>query len=67
MLGERAVLDRELASRLRATAGLRNLIAHQYGSLDTERLFEIARSQRGDLLAFCEQLARQAAAEDSQA
>lgn len=65
VLGDRGVLDRDLALRLRAAAGLRNLIAHHYGSLDMGRLFEIARSQRGDLLAFCEQLARKAAAEDA--
>jgi len=60
VLGERGVLDRELALRLRAAAGLRNLIAHQYGTLDFDRIFAIAASQRGDLLAFCEQLARSA-------
>ena len=63
-LGERGILDQELAERLRAAAGLRNLIAHQYGVLDFDRLFVIANSQRGDLLAFCEQLAQRAAEEE---
>ena len=67
MLGERGVLDRELAQRLRSAAGLRNLIAHQYGILDFDRIFAIATSQRGDLLDFFEQLARRAGAEDPQA
>ena len=67
VLGERGVLDRELAQRLRSAAGLRNLIAHQYGILDFDRIFAIATSQRGDLLDFCEQLARRAGAEDPQA
>ncbi len=66
MLGERGVLDQELALRLRAAAGLRNLIAHQYGILDLDRIFEMATSKRGDLLAFCEQLAQKAASEDAQ-
>lgn len=60
-LGERGVLDRQLAERLRSAAGLRNLIAHQYGVLDQDRIFAIATSQRSDLLAFCEQLANAAA------
>ena len=64
VLGERGVLDRELAARLRAAAGLRNLIAHQYGILDYDLLFVAATEQRGDLLAFCEQLAQLAADED---
>ena len=66
VLGKREVLDRELALRLRAAAGLRNLIAHQYGTLDFDRVFAMATSQRGDLLTFCEQLAQRAAAEDRQ-
>jgi uncharacterized protein YutE (UPF0331/DUF86 family) len=65
VLGERGVLELELALRLRAAAGLRNLIAHQYGTLDFDRIFVMATSQRGDLLAFCEQLAKMAATEDS--
>ena len=65
VLGERRVLDQELAARLRSAAGLRNLIAHQYGVLDLERLYEMASSRRGDLLEFCEQLAKQAGADES--
>ena len=63
VLGEHGVLDEKLALRLRSAAGLRNLIAHQYGVLDVDRIFEIATSQRGDLLAFCEQLSQVAEAE----
>lgn len=59
-LGERNVIEPDLASRLRAAAGLRNLIAHQYGEIDYERLFSIASDQRADLLAFCEELAGKA-------
>jgi uncharacterized protein YutE (UPF0331/DUF86 family) len=65
VLEERGVLDAALASNLRSAVGLRNLIAHQYGVLDLDRMFEIARSRRADLLAFCEQLARRAATEAS--
>ena len=63
VLGERGVLDQKLALRLRSAAGLRNLIAHQYGVIDVDRIFAMATSQRGDLLAFCTQLSQAADAE----
>jgi uncharacterized protein YutE (UPF0331/DUF86 family) len=61
VLGDRGVIDRELAQRLRAAAGLRNLIAHQYGVLNVDRVFAIASNELDDLLAFCQQLAQRAA------
>ncbi len=60
LLGDRKIIDPELAARLRAAAGLRNLIAHQYGVLNVDRVFVIASSDLDDLLAFCQQLARRA-------
>jgi len=60
VLGERNVIDRELARRLRAAAGLRNLIAHQYGVLNMARVFAMASRELDDLLAFCRQLAQSA-------
>jgi uncharacterized protein YutE (UPF0331/DUF86 family) len=59
-LGARGVLDPTLTGRLRAAAGLRNLIAHQYGVLDFRRVFAVAREDQADLLAFCQQLAARA-------
>jgi uncharacterized protein YutE (UPF0331/DUF86 family) len=56
-LAERGVIDADLAERLRAAAGLRNLIAHQYGVLDFHRLFGVAQNDTDDLLAFCAQIA----------
>jgi uncharacterized protein YutE (UPF0331/DUF86 family) len=61
VLGDRGVIDRELAQRLRAAAGLRNLIAQQYGVLNVDRVFAIASNELDDLLAFCQQLAQRAA------
>ncbi len=55
-LGTRGVIDTELADRLRAAAGLRNLVAHQYGVLDFRRVFTVAQHDVADLLAFCQQL-----------
>jgi uncharacterized protein YutE (UPF0331/DUF86 family) len=63
VLADHAVLERTLARRLSAAAGLRNLIAHQYGAVDYDRMFAIASNDLGDLLAFCQQLAQQAEAD----
>lgn len=56
-LAERGVIDAPLASRLRSAAGLRNLIAHQYGVIDFRRLYAIAGNDSDDLVAFCQALA----------
>lgn len=61
-LGERGVIGPELATRLASSAGLRNLLAHQYGAVDFRRVHEIASTRLGDLLDFCNELARRAAA-----
>lgn len=55
-LGAAGVIDDRLAGRLRAAAGLRNLVAHQYGVLDVNRVFQIARDDLDDLLTFCQQV-----------
>lgn len=59
-LGERGVIDVELAARLRAAAGLRNLIAHRYAAIDFRRVFAIASEDLPDLERFCQQLAERA-------
>jgi uncharacterized protein YutE (UPF0331/DUF86 family) len=59
-LADRHILEPELAQRLRAAAGLRNLIAHQYGTVDAGRIFELASNDLEDLLSFCRQLAEHA-------
>jgi uncharacterized protein YutE (UPF0331/DUF86 family) len=59
-LGERAVVSTELAGRLAAASGFRNLVAHRYGALDWTRVHAIASEQGDDLLAFCDELARRA-------
>jgi uncharacterized protein YutE (UPF0331/DUF86 family) len=59
-LAEHGVLDRNLAERLAVASGFRNLVAHRYGSLDANRIHEIASSDLDDLLTFCEVLARTA-------
>jgi uncharacterized protein YutE (UPF0331/DUF86 family) len=59
VLADHHILERELAQRLRAASGLRNLIAHQYGAVDIGRVFELASNDIEDLLSFCRQLAQQ--------
>jgi uncharacterized protein YutE (UPF0331/DUF86 family) len=59
-LGAHGIIDPALAERLRAAAGLRNLIAHQYGVIDFARVFAIAARDVDDLLAYCQELARRA-------
>ena len=56
-LAERGVIDAALGDRLRAAAGLRNLVAHQYGVLDFTRVHAVARVELDDLLTFCDNLA----------
>ena len=62
VLVERNVLDHDLAARMAAAAGLRNLIAHRYGALDWARIHDVASKHIGDLLRFCDVLAGAAAA-----
>ena len=61
ILADRGVLERDLATRLQAAAGLRNLIAHRYGAIDVDRIFAIATNQLDDLLSFCLHIAQRAA------
>jgi uncharacterized protein YutE (UPF0331/DUF86 family) len=46
------VLDDELATRLAAAAGFRNLVVHAYADLDLKRVHAIASADPADLRAF---------------
>ena len=59
-LAERGKVPRDLAERLAAAAGFRNLVAHQYGVLDPARVHAIASKELGDLLDFCALVSRAA-------
>lgn len=57
-LADHGVIARPLALRLVGAAGLRNLVAHQYGTMDWQRLHATASSPAlDDLEAFCAALA----------
>lgn len=55
-LADEHVITRDLAERLGLAAGLRNLIAHQYGDLDFDKVFSAASTDVDDLLDFCRAL-----------
>ena len=52
LLERAGLLDAALARRLMAAVGLRNRIAHQYGTVDLQRVFAIAQSDLGDAEAL---------------
>lgn len=52
ILGRAGMLWPELAQRLAASVGLRNRIAHQYGTLDLGLVFAAALDELPDLDAF---------------
>ena len=57
-LADHEIIARPLALRLVAAAGLRNLVAHQYGALEWKRIYGAAAStELDDLEAFCAALA----------
>ncbi|TAL07127.1 MAG: DUF86 domain-containing protein [Porticoccaceae bacterium] len=46
------VLDAELARRLRAMVGFRNVLVHQYTQLDPAILVDVVEHRGADLLVF---------------
>jgi uncharacterized protein YutE (UPF0331/DUF86 family) len=64
VLGNARLLDADLATRLEAWGGMRNVVAHQYGSLDLERVARALYDDIGDLDAFATAMARLALADE---
>jgi uncharacterized protein YutE (UPF0331/DUF86 family) len=56
-LAHHGVVSHDLAERLGAASGFRNLVAHRYGVLDWRRVHEIAATGLDDLLEFTGALA----------
>jgi uncharacterized protein YutE (UPF0331/DUF86 family) len=52
VLEERGMLDPQLTERMVKAVGLRNLIVHEYGAIDLNRLFATVRKDLDDLNAF---------------
>jgi uncharacterized protein YutE (UPF0331/DUF86 family) len=63
LMSEKGLIPGDLAQRLAAASGLRNLVAHQYAVIDWARIHEIAALHLEDLLQLCEELARRAEAD----
>jgi uncharacterized protein YutE (UPF0331/DUF86 family) len=51
-LEDKAVLNAELTEKMIKAVGLRNLIVHEYARIDVTRLFDIVRSDLGDLTDY---------------
>lgn len=64
-LADHGIVSRDLASRLSAACGMRNVIAHQYGTVDWVRVHGAATSDLSDLEALCESAARQALGDEA--
>lgn len=56
-LARARIISPELATRLAASVGLRNRIAHEYGTLDLRLVHEAARDDLDDLLRLAGALA----------
>jgi len=52
MLADRGLLDAELARRLRATVGFRNIAVHQYEAIDWRIAHAICKQCLGDFANF---------------
>ena len=57
ILGRAKLLSPAVAASMAGCAGLRNLIAHAYGSIDTTRLYDELPLGRDALAAFCGEIA----------
>ncbi len=55
ILLEKGIIDSTLASKLKNAKGMRNIIAHEYGKIDDEIVFEtISNELEGDMRQFAE-------------
>lgn len=57
-LNEGDWLEDDIARSLQDAARFRNLLVHQYGEVDDERVLEIIRTRLDDLEAYCSAIAR---------
>nr|QNO50466.1 hypothetical protein EGLMOMJH_00004 [Methanosarcinales archaeon ANME-2c ERB4] len=52
LLGEKGVIEKDLAERLGDMAGFRNLLVHRYGDVDNEVVLGMIRSELSDVVEF---------------
>jgi uncharacterized protein YutE (UPF0331/DUF86 family) len=58
VLGDAGVLEGSLTERMERWGGFRNVIAHQYGAMDLERLVRALHDDLADLEEFAATMAR---------
>jgi uncharacterized protein YutE (UPF0331/DUF86 family) len=58
VLGDAGLVDADLARRLEGWGGMRNVIAHQYGAIDLQRIARALYDELSDLGAFAAAIAR---------
>lgn len=58
MLEENGLLEPSLTEKMVKAVGLRNLIVHEYGKLDLERIHRIIQEEIGDLNDYIKSLLR---------
>ncbi|HXF04785.1 MAG TPA: DUF86 domain-containing protein [Blastocatellia bacterium] len=51
-LGERGILPREFARRIRGMAGFRNILVHEYVEVDRREVYEVLQNRLDDFRAF---------------
>jgi len=51
-LGERNIIPSEFAQSIRGMAGLRNILVHEYASLDIKKIYDIVQDQLDDFYKF---------------
>ena len=52
LLEEKGMIESVLTEKMIKAVGLRNLIVHEYGSIDFKRLFTTVREDLNDLTVF---------------
>lgn len=50
------IISEKLADKLTAMIGLRNILVHEYGKIDRERIYEVLKKQVEDLEEFKRQI-----------
>ena len=53
-LGEKEIIPKEFAKKIRPMAGLRNLLVHEYGIIEVEKIYKILQNNIMDFEEFHE-------------
>ena len=58
VLREHKIIDEKLTGIMKKMAGFRNLIIHEYGEIDLNKVYEILTSRLGDFDKYLKQIAK---------